>query len=73
MQDATILAASDISVMFADINAAGAAAQKTYYEQKLAAEELESKLQDLGENGARSFGSIAAAQQFVNGQARAAL
>lgn len=73
MQDAIVTSAGPISELFAKINEAGAEAQQSYYEQKLAAEQLEARLKQVGETGGRSFGSVASALSFVNGQATNAI
>lgn len=48
------------------IQRSGAAAERAYYEQKLQAEELEQRLQSIGDTGGRSFANIDAALRSVN-------
>jgi tape measure domain-containing protein len=62
----TTTTASDVGRLFGDINIAGAAAERTFYEQKLVAEQLIATLEDIGETGGRSFSSVDAALGFVN-------
>ncbi|MCO5763767.1 MAG: tape measure protein [Chromatiaceae bacterium] len=62
----TTTTASDVGRLFGDINIAGAKAEKTFYEQKLVAESLLARLEEVGETGGRSFANIDAALGFVN-------
>lgn len=52
------------------IQRAGAMAERSYYEQKLQAEQLEEALKKIGETGGSSFASLDAAMQYVNGTAK---
>lgn len=70
MRQMMLEAPGDIARLFASINAAGADAQKSYYEQKLAAEHLEAQIKKVGETGGSSFANVAAAMEFLNGQAQ---
>ena len=54
------------------IQRAGAIAERSYYEQKLQAEQLETQLAKVGETGGRSFASVAAAMSYVTGTAATA-
>lgn len=48
------------------VQKSGAAAEKSYYEQKLQAEELEAALKKIENTGGRSFANLDAAMQYVN-------
>ena len=70
MRQMMLEAPGDIARLFESINAAGADAENSYQKQKLAAEQLEAQIKKVGETGGSSFASVAAAMQFLNGQAQ---
>lgn len=65
MEEAMLYSTGNIGWMLANINRAGAAAQKAFYEQKLEAEKLEAQLAQVGETGVGSFNNLSAALRFV--------
>jgi len=52
------------------IQRSGAAAERSYYEQKLAAEQLEQQIKQIGETGGTAYGSANAALEFLNSTAK---
>lgn len=70
MRQMMLEAPGDIARLFESINAAGADAENSYQKQKLAAEQLEAQIKKVGETGGSSFANVAAAMQFLNGQAQ---
>lgn len=70
MRQMMLEAPGDIARLFESINAAGADAENSYQKQKLAAEQLEAQIKKVGETGGSSFANVAAAMQFLSGQAQ---
>ncbi|MFO1421177.1 MAG: tape measure protein [Candidatus Competibacteraceae bacterium] len=73
MGDHFATSANDVSDLFARINAAGASAKKAYFEQKLAAEELEAQIIKTGNSGGASFGQITARMQYLENATQGAI
>ena len=65
MNDHFVTSANDISDLFARINAAGASAKKAYFEQKLAAEQLEAQIVKAGETGGAAMGRLDTTIQYL--------
>ncbi len=65
MRELMLYAAGDISRLFASINAAGASAQQSYYEQKLELQQLEAQIARIGDTGGRTFASVSAAIGYM--------
>ncbi len=66
MEEQMLYSTNSVGHFMDFISATGAAAEKAYYEQKLAAEALEQQLLKTGETGGRGFSNIDAALGFVN-------
>ena len=73
MNDHFVTSANDISDLFARINAAGASAKKAYYEQKLAAEELEAQIVKAGDSGSAALGNLDSTLKYLNDTTQASI
>ena len=73
MNDHFVTSANEISDLFARINAAGASAKKAYFEQKLAAEQLEAQIAKTGETGGAAMGRLDSTIQYLRNTTEGAI